>query len=244
MRIVLRGFGFSARILSWAIGWAVTAYGQSAPVDSAQMRPYEAQVTAVQGQVTRLRDKLPWALSNGEHIPVSQVIITGRDGYAHFTTAGGNNFDIFSNSRVVFRQNTADTGDLIDVLSGRVRVHMQPLPGQRQRVFCPTAIISTYQPSTLSLAVDEDNAVRIDVSDGSVRVQHALRPSNDLVMVRASDAILVEPNEPISHRVDRGTLYRYTARIWAAITFSHSDHSAEPLEGNQLLAASSRHFAF
>ena len=213
--------------------------GQDRAVDSTAMRPFEAQATAVSGRVTRIRDNEPWALSTGERVPVQQIITTGSDGYAHFSMAGGSNFDIFSNSRVIFRQNIANTGDLVDVLAGRVRVHLQPVPGQhQQRVFCPTAIISTGEPSTLALAIDEDDTVRIDVIEGQVRVQHAFRPSNEPVLIRAIDAIVVQKNEPISRRIDRGSLYRYRVKILSAITFGHSGHSTEPIEGNKFLAQS------
>lgn len=213
--------------------------GQSGTVDSLTMRPFEAQATAVTGQVTRIRNNEPWALSNGERVPVQQVIMTGNDGYAHFNMAGGSNFDIFSNSRVIFRQNIANTGDLVDVLVGRVRVHLQPVAGQhQQRVFCPTAVISTSEPTTLALAVDEDDTVRIDVTEGQVRVQHAFLPRTEPIFVRAIDAIVVKKNEPISRRIDRGSLYRYRVRILSAITFGHSGHDAGPIEGNKFLAQS------
>jgi hypothetical protein len=213
--------------------------GQDRAVDSITMRPFEAQATAVTGQVSRIRNKEPWALSSGERVPVQQVITTGSDGYAHFSMEGPSNFDIFSNSRVIFRQNIANTGDLVDVLAGRVRVHLQPIAGQhQQRVFCPTAIISTNEPTTLALAIDEDDTVRIDVMEGQVRVQHAFRPSGEPVLIRAIDAIVVQKNEPISRRIDRGTLYRYKVRILSALTFGHSGHDAEPIEGNKLFAQS------
>jgi ferric-dicitrate binding protein FerR (iron transport regulator) len=213
--------------------------GQNRAVDSITMRPFEAQATAVSGQVSRIRNDELWALSSGERVPVQQVITTGSDGYAHFNMAGGSNFDIFSNSRVIFRQNIANTGDLVDVLAGRVRIHLQPVPGQhQQRVFCPTAIISTNEPATLALAVDEDETVRIDVMEGQVRVQHAFRPSSEPVLIKAIDAIVVQKNEPISRRIDRGSLYRYRVRILSALTFGHSGHDTEPIEGNKLFAQS------
>lgn len=230
---------FYAVLLSAAFLTESALPGQNRPVDFVAMRPFEAQATSVTGQVTRIRNNEPWALSTGEHVPVQQVITTGNDGYAHFNMAGGSNFDIFSNSRVIFRQNIANTGDLVDVLAGRVRVHLQPIPGQhQQRVFCPVAIISTSEPATLALAVDEDDTVRIDVMEGQVRVQHSFRPSNEPVLIRAVDAIIVQKNEPISRRVDRGSLYRYRVKILSALTFGHSGHSADPVEGNKFLAQS------
>jgi hypothetical protein len=202
---------------------------------SAQNGSTEAHATAVTGQVSRIRDTRPWALSNGESVPIQQVITTGQDGYAHFEVAGGSSFDIYNNSRVVFRQNAASAGDLVDVLAGRVRIHLQPSMSQLQRVFSPVAVISTHQAATVALAVDEDDAVRIDVIEGEVRVQHKFLPRNEPVLVKSVDAILVQKDQAISHQVERGSLYRYTVKIWSAITFGHSGNHAEPIEGNKLL---------
>ena len=206
------------------------------------MQVYEAHATSVRGQVTRIRDELPWAVSSGERVPIQQVITTGDDGYARFEVAGGSSFDLFSNSRVVFRQNAARAGDLLDVISGRVRVHLRPGADQpQQRVYTRAAIISARQPATIALAVDEDDTVRVDVLEGEVRVQHALLPRSQPEVVRALDAILVETDQPISRRVDRGSLYRYTIKILSAITFGHSgSHNATPVEGKFFLDASSR----
>lgn len=197
---------------------------QGLPVDPAVMQEYAAHATAVSGQVSRIRDDRPWAVSSGERVPVRQIITTGADGYARFEVAGGSSFELFSNSRVIFRQNTANTGDLLDVLAGHVRIHLQPVAGQaQQRVFTPFAIISTHEPTTIALAVDENEAVRVDVIEGEIHVQHTLRPSSEPVTVKAIDAILIYRDEPISRQMDRGSLYRYTVKslhdLWGAITF-------------------------
>src|SRR2546423_14905107 len=111
-----------------AIGSASTLFAQNR--DPSAVHIYEARATSVIGQVSRVRDGQPWAVSAGDRIPIQQMVTTGRDGYAHFEIAGGSSFDIFSNSRVVFRQNAANSGDLLDVLAGRVLVHFQPGVGQ------------------------------------------------------------------------------------------------------------------
>jgi hypothetical protein len=200
------------------------------------MRDSEAKALAITGQVSWLRDSRPWAMSSGESIPMQQAISTGPDGYAHFLVTNGAAFDVFANSRVIFRQNVATPSDLVDVLSGRVRVHLTATPARHQRVFSPLAIISAREPSTVGVAVDDEGTVRIDVIEGEVYVQHRLRPQSDPVVVKAIDAILVERGEQISRRVDRGSLYRYTAKILSALTFGHSGHDAEPIEGNKVLA--------
>ncbi len=215
---------------------------QNSPVDSSAMQKYEAHATSVTGQVTRIRDAQPWAVSPGERVPVQQVISTGRDGYAHFEIGGGSSFDMMANSRVIFRQNAARAGDLLDVAAGRVRVHMQPVADQlQQRIFTPAATITALQAATVSIAIDEDQTIRIDVLEGEVRVQHTLLPRNEPTIVRAVDAILVQRDQQITRRVDRGTLYRYAIKplrdLWVAVVPGHASHSGDPIEGNKFLAA-------
>src|SRR5689334_15849550 len=91
-----------------AIGSASTLFAQSPEVDLSAMQIREARATAVTGQVTRIRDGQPWVLSTGDRIAIQQIITTGSDGYAHFKVTGGSSFDVFANSRVVFRQNAAN----------------------------------------------------------------------------------------------------------------------------------------
>ena len=218
------------------------ADAQNSPARVSARNLYEAHATAAMGQVSRLRDEQPWAVSSGERIRTQQVITTGPDGYAHFEVAGGSSFDIFANSRIVFRPNAASAGDLLDVVAGRVRIHMQPVIGQLQlRVFCPIATISTHQTATIAVAVDEDETTRIDVIEGEIGVQHSLLPRNEPVIVKSVDAILVQKNQPISRRVERGSLYRYTVKILSAITPGHSaKHNGDPVEGNKFLAEAQR----
>lgn len=214
------------------IGGAGSVAWAQAPdqvLDSSAQQKYDARATVVNGQVTRTRDEQPWALSAGERVPIRQSIKTGRDGYAHFEVAGGSYFDVYSNSHVLFRQNAASAGDLLDVVAGRVRIHLKPGYDQpRQRVFTPVATISTLEqePATVAVAIDEDQTVRIDVVEGEVRIQHALLPRGEALVVKAVDAILVRPDEPISRKMDRGSLYRYTMKslkgAWDAITPGHA----------------------
>jgi hypothetical protein len=213
-----------------AIGSASTLFAQSPESPPAQK--YEARATSVIGQVSRLRDGQPWAVSSGDRIPIGQMITTGGDGYAHFEVAGGSGFDVFGNSRVVFRQNAANSGDLLDVLAGRVRVHLQPSAGQlQQRIVCPVATLTANELATVALAMDEDDTVRIDVMEGAIRVQHAFLPRTEPVLVTAVDAILVQKDQQISRRLDRGSLYRYTVKpfkdVLSVITLGHAGHGGE-----------------
>jgi hypothetical protein len=186
---------------------------QVSRVDPAAVRPFQAYVTAAQGKVSINRDNQPWAISPGGIVPVQQVITTGNDGFARLEVTGGAYFELYANARVIFRQNPASSGDLLDVLSGRVRIHLSPGPGEsQQRVYCRSAIVTAREPSTIAVAVDEDGSVRVDVLEGQVAVQHALLPRSAPTIVKAIDAILIEKDEQISRRIERGTLYRYTLK--------------------------------
>ena len=225
LRQAVRANRFAA--LAALFSAAVCAQGQV--IDASDAQRHEAHATSVSGQVTRTRDEQPWVLSTGERVPIRQEITTGRDGYAKFEVAGGSNFEMFSNSRVIFRENTASAGDLLDVVAGRVRVHLQPTVSQpRQRVFTPVATITAtaHEPVTIAIAVDEDQTVRIDVVEGEVLVQHTLLPRGEATLVRAEDAILVQKDQPISRRMERGTLYRYAVKplkdALSAITPGHA----------------------
>ncbi|HEX4210479.1 MAG TPA: hypothetical protein VHY56_08810, partial [Candidatus Binataceae bacterium] len=131
------------------------------PQDPVATNSYQAYVTAAEGQVSIERDQQPWAISSGEHVPIQRLITTGNDGFARFEVNGGSNFEVFANSKVAFRRNPSTAGDLLDVMAGRVRIHLNPGPGQpEQRVFCPIAIVTAINPATISLAIDEDDNVR------------------------------------------------------------------------------------
>ena len=214
---------------------------QDSPVDQAVVQKYEARATVVTGKVTRTRDAQPWAISAGERVPIQQVIRTGPDGFAHFEMAGGGGFDIFANSRVGFRQNAASAGDLLDVLEGRVRVHLKPDPWAASAAHSHAQCLDQrLQEATVAIAIDEDAAMRIDVLEGEVRVQHRLRPRSEPTIVRAVDAIMVRSDQQISRRLDRGSLYRYTVKplhdLWTAVSPGHSGRSGEPIEGNHFIA--------
>jgi hypothetical protein len=222
-------------VASWLVLFAGAGCSGAAVLDSSTAREeLRADAAVVTGKVTYQRDSQPWAVSSGEFIPLQKTIKTGDDGYGHFKVAGGDTFDVFANSQVVFRGNAGNPGDLLDIQAGRVRIHFAAVRGERQqRIFTPSAIISAHGSASVSLAVDEEGTVRIDVTEGEVRVQHALLPRSEAVVVKAIDAILVRSNEPVSRQVDRGSLYRYTVKIWSALTFGHSGHDGEPIEGNR-----------
>lgn len=185
----------------------------TAVVASAQIFPLSsesaAKVISLNGQVSVLRDSEPWALNVGDLVQVRQVIVTGRDGFAQFQVSDGSTFEVYPNSNVVFRKNPPNLRDLLDVLVGRVKVHIQKWGGQPNpnRVITPTAVISV-RGTTFDVSVDDDSeATMISVEEGVVDVRHALKPGGGMKTLNAGESIHVYKDQPLAKAVvDKGTL--------------------------------------
>jgi hypothetical protein len=187
----------------------------------AQMPPpsdsgtYAAKVVTATGQISVLKDSQPWALSVGDSVQVRELIVTGPDGHALFQVSDGSTFEVYPNARVVFRKNPPNWKDLIDVLVGRVRIHIEhfganPNPN---RVLTPTAVISV-RGTTFDVSVsDDDETTLIEVEEGLVEVRHALLPSDAPKVLSTGESIRVYRNEPIADRlIDKGTVARQVLR--------------------------------
>ena len=201
-----------------------------AAVCSAQFNPfdtsaYAAKVISQTGQVSVVKDTQPWALSVGDSVQIRDLILTGPDGHALLQVSDGSTFEVFPNSRVVFRKNPPNWKDLLDVLVGRVRVHIEhfgnvPNPN---RVLTPTAVISV-RGTTFDITVDDDDEnTLVEVEDGQVEVQHALLPRGNSKLLNPGESLRVYRNEPIAARgIDKGNLARIILRSMAnaAITMA------------------------
>ena len=176
------------------------------PSDSGQ---YAAKVLTMTGQVSILKDMVPIALVEGSLVQVQQMIVTGADGHAVFQVSDGSTFEVFPNSHLVFRKNAWNVKDLIDLLVGRIRVHIEhfgtvPNPN---RILTPTAVISV-RGTTFDVSVDDaDETTTVEVDEGLVEVRHALLPSVSK-MVGPGQTIKVYKNEPIAQSGNKGTIAR------------------------------------
>lgn len=187
----------------------------AAGVCSAQLVPfnttnYAAKVITQTGQVSIVKDTQPWALSVGDSVQVRDLIITGVDGHALLQVSDGSTFEVFPNSRVVFRKNPPNWSDFLDVLVGRVRVHIEHLGSQPNpnRVLTPTAVISV-RGTTFDISVDDDDETTlVEVEDGQVEVQHALLPRGNSKILNPGESLRVYRNEPIARTLDKGNLAR------------------------------------
>jgi hypothetical protein len=173
-----------------------------------------AKVITLMGQVTILRDAQPWALSVGDSVQLQQVILTGPDGFAIFQVSDGSTFEVYPNSQVVFRKNPGNWKDLLDVLLGHVKVHIEKWGGQpnHNRVLTPTAVISV-RGTTFHVEVEDDDATTLVVVDeGQVEVQHARKPGTPKVL-NAGEYLRVYKNQPIATRtMDKGAVLQAAYR--------------------------------
>ena len=96
----IRNYG-AAWLLSTVIACVCSA--QSLP--SIFSSDVAAKVTQLTGQVSVPEGHYPWALQVGSVVQVRQVILTGADGFAIFQVSDGSTFEVYPNSRVVFRAN-------------------------------------------------------------------------------------------------------------------------------------------
>ncbi len=181
-----------------------------------------AKVISLQGQVSVLRDSEPWALNVGDSIQVRQVIVTGPDGFAEFQVSDGSTFQVYPNSNVVFRKNPPNWRDLLDVLVGKVRIHIQKLGGEPNpnRVMTPTAVISV-RGTTFDVSVtDEDQTTVVSVEEGIVDVRHAFKPGVTKTL-NAGETLHVYRDQPIAQSlIDKGALARRVMHSLADALFT------------------------
>jgi hypothetical protein len=179
-----------------------------------------AKVVVQEGQVSLLKDTHPWALHIGDMVQPHQVIVTGPDGFASFQVSDGSTFEVYPNSRVVFRENPGNIHDLVDVWLGRIRVHIQKLGGQPNpnKVYTPTAVISV-RGTTFDIAVDDDDeTTHILVEEGVVAVEHRFMPRDgDPKILTNGASLTVYRNEPLARvqHSDKGRVLRTVAdMVW------------------------------
>ncbi len=175
-----------------------------------------ATVASLAGQVSVLRDNSPWALRPGDSVLPKQIIITGPDGMAELKLADGSRFQVFPNSRVVFRDNPGNWRDLLDISIGAVKVFIQRLGGQPNpnSVHTPTAVIAV-RGTVFQVVVDEkDETTLVSVDEGLVEVRHltVMGPSK---YVGAGETLTVYPNAPLARAADKGSILHGALRAAA-----------------------------
>jgi uncharacterized membrane protein YgcG len=200
-------------------GWLATAIVLGACATTAHAQESAAAtVITLTGQVSVLRDNAPWALNLGDSVQPRQIIVTGTDGYALLRVSDGSTFEVFQNSRVVFRDNPGNWKDLLEVFLGRVKIQIEKVGGQPNynKVRTPTAVISVRGTVFDVTVEDEDATTVVTVDEGQVAVQHALLPRGDPKILNPGEWIRVYKNQPLTAKVvDRGGVLRGAMRAAA-----------------------------
>jgi len=208
----MQDMGRAPAILTVLLAAAIVAVAQISVPSLGS--PEAAKAISLAGQVSVLNDNQPWALSSGDEVKLGQVIISGPDGYAVFQVSDGSTFEVYPNSRVVFRKTPGNLKDLLDVLIGRVKVHIQKWGGQPNpnRVFTPTAVISVRGTTFYVEVEDDQDTTLVLVDEGEVEVQHAQHPGTPK-LVKAGEWLRVFRNAPLaSTGVDRQSVLKAAFR--------------------------------
>src|SRR5271156_4409073 len=218
----------------WACGLFITAAGL---VCSAQQFPMSndaaAQVISMNGEVSVIRTAGadPWTLNVGDKIQIQQVILTGPDGYAKFRVSDGSVFDVYPNSNVVFRKNPGNLKDLLDLVVGRVKIHIQRFGGQPNpnRIMTPTAAISV-RGTIFDVSInDDDETTIVSVEEGSVEVRHALKPGAAKI-VNAGETLHVYRDEPLAQgAIDKNELAHRIVRALGDAAYRLAINPPRPL---------------
>ena len=207
---MLRGKSFSVTVRSLLVAATIFV---SASAAFAQTGP-AAKVILMTGRVSLLRDSGQWALNPGDEVQPRQIVVTGPDGYAKFQVSDGSTFEVFPGSRLAFRDNAPNWKDLIDVVIGRIKIHIEKLNGQpnNTKVRTPTAIISV-RGTTFDVDVeDADGTTMVSVEEGQVAVLHLFIPSGEKLL-NPGEYIKVFANQPLADKkVDRGGVLRAVFR--------------------------------
>ena len=179
-------------------------------------KQYSAQVLQLTGQVSVLKNREPWVLNVGDWVQTRQQIVTGGNGYALFQVSDGSTFEVFANSHVVFRNNSGDWKDLLDLFLGRVKVHVQKFGGQPNpnRVTTPTAVISVRGTIFDVQIEDEDATTLVLVEEGIVSVRHALIPSSAPKILSEGEYLRVYKTQPIAKaNFDKGSALKRALQV-------------------------------
>ena len=174
-----------------------------------------AKVIYQTGQVSVANGGYFKALSAGDQIKAQQVVVTGADGFARFEVADGSTFEIFPNSRVVFRETPGNWQHLLNVWMGRVKVFIQHAPGvpNPNQVTSPTAVISVRGTVFDVVVQDSDGTTLVSVDEGEVAVRNLTAQGNSAIL-HPGDSITVYRDVPLFGRqIDKGNILRNALRV-------------------------------
>ncbi len=167
---------------------------------SLQNGPYLQALSACTGQV----------INTSCTVKAQQTIVTGPDGFAKLQVlSDGSTFEVYPNSRVVFRETPGDWEHLLNVWLGRVKVFIQHAPGvpNPNNVTSPTAVISV-RGTVFDVVVDDQGATFVSVDEGLVDVRNWTAYGKS-VSLHPGESITVYRGQPLlGNQVGRNDLLR------------------------------------
>lgn len=175
---------------------------------------YNAKVIEQVGQVSALGGQGLVALFMGDAVKPQQTIVTGRDGYARFQVSDGSTFEVFPDSRMVFREHLGNVQDILNVIIGRVKVVIQHLNGlpNYNKVSSPTAVISVRGTVFDVTVEDEEGTTLVSLEEGQVGVQNMTAPGSP-VLLGPGESVRVYRNQPLAlKQIDKGSVALRVAR--------------------------------
>jgi ferric-dicitrate binding protein FerR (iron transport regulator) len=176
-----------------------------------------AKIVVMTGRVSVLKDGMEWARAMGDVVEPKQIIITGEDSYAKFQLADGSTFEVFQNTKTIFRDTPGWT-DLLNVLIGRVKVYIEHRNGpNHQRVTTQTAVISVRGTVFDVVVEDEDATTLVSVEEGTVNVRHQRFGSS--VELRTGESVRVFKNQNLAQSIDKGGAARVALRAAAQAVY-------------------------
>ena len=181
----------------------------------AQLPHGAGRVFRLSGQVSVVRNGDLWSLRQTDNVAAGQEIVTGPDGHAEIELEDGSRFEVFPDSRVVFRANRGDWRDLLDIFLGKVKVHIEKLGGRPNpyRVNSPTALIAV-RGTTFEVAVEPNDTTVVSVVEGLVGVQHKVHPGKE-IFLKDGETLRIVAAEPLA--VARPSRMQTVGRILEAV---------------------------
>src|SRR5581483_10321323 len=165
-------------------------------------------------------DNGPWVLNINDTITPGKVIITGADGYALFRVSDGSTFEVFQNSKTVFRRSPQNWSDILDVIVGHVKVHIQKLLDNKpnhNKVHTPTAVISV-RGTIFDVVVEDEDVTFVSVDEGLVAVENLTAPGAERLL-NPGESIRIFRGQAIAKKVDKGSLAAKVLRIAVQATY-------------------------
>ncbi len=163
-----------------------------------------AKVIYQVGQVSLMNSGLPEILSVGSTVKAQQMIVTGPDGFAKLEVSDGSTFEVYPNSKVIFRETPGSWEHLLNVWLGRVKVFIQHAPGvpNPNNVTSPTAVISVRGTVFDVIVQDDDGTTFVSVDEGLVSVRNltawgdpvALHPGESITVFRGTPLLAKQSN--------------------------------------------------